>query len=28
VPVARASLDAKNAIATETYNELYPGLCE
>ncbi len=27
-PVARASLDAKNAIATEAYNELYPGLCE
>ena len=28
VPLARASLDAKNAIATEAYNELYPGLCE
>jgi len=28
LPIARASLDAKNAIATEAYNELYPGLCE
>ena len=28
LPVARASLDAKNAIATEAYNELYPDLCE
>lgn len=28
VPVARASLDAKNAIASETYSELYPGQCQ
>lgn len=28
MPVARTSLDAKNAIATETYNELYPGRCQ
>lgn len=27
MPVARTSLDAKNAIATEAYNALYPGLC-
>lgn len=26
--IARNSLDAKNAIATETYNELYPGQCQ
>ncbi len=28
MPVARTSLDAKNAIATEAYNELYPGRCQ
>lgn len=28
VPVARSSLDAKNAIASEVYNELYPGNCQ
>ncbi len=27
-PVARASLDAKNAIAGEVYSELYPGQCQ
>lgn len=27
MPVARTSLDAKNAIATEAYNELYPAQC-
>lgn len=28
MPVARTSLDAKNAIATEAYNELYPSRCQ
>lgn len=28
VPVARASLDAKNAIASETYGEFYPVQCQ
>jgi hypothetical protein len=28
MPIGRTSLDAKNAIATEAYNELYPGLCQ
>lgn len=27
-PVARSSLDAKNAIITDAYNELYPGQCQ
>lgn len=26
--VARTSLDAKNAIATETFDEFYPGQCQ
>lgn len=28
MPVTRTSLDAKNAIATEAYNELYPSRCQ
>jgi hypothetical protein len=28
MPIARSSLDAKNAIATEAYNALYPGQCQ
>jgi hypothetical protein len=28
LPVARTSLDAKNAIATEAYNALYPDRCQ
>lgn len=28
VPVARTSLDAKNSIVSEAYNELYPGNCQ
>jgi hypothetical protein len=28
MPVARASLDAKNAIVTDAYNEFYPGQCQ
>ena len=28
MPVARTSLDAKNVIATDAYNELYPGHCQ
>ena len=28
MPVARTSLEAKNAIATETYNALYPDRCQ
>lgn len=28
MPIARASLDAMNAVATAAYNELYPGQCQ
>jgi hypothetical protein len=28
MPVARTSLDAKNVIATDAYNELYPSRCQ
>jgi hypothetical protein len=28
LPVARTSLDAKNAIATDVYNEFYPSHCQ
>lgn len=28
MPIARSSLDAKNAIATDAYNELYPAHCQ
>lgn len=28
MPLARSSLDAKNAIATDVYNELYPDHCQ
>ncbi len=28
MPVARTSLDAKNAIVTDAYDEFYPELCQ